>query len=85
LKIETNRIIIVQWVDAQADASWEEDTKAHLADCVTVGFVISETKEALCVASTISEPHNNCRIHIPKRWIKSRRELYIQEIKDGKD
>lgn len=79
MKIETNRITIVQWVDAQSDAGWEEDIKAHLSDCITVGFLVSETKEALCVASTVSEPHNNCRMHIPKKWIVSRRELNIGE------
>jgi hypothetical protein len=79
LKIETNKISIVKWVDAQADSGWEEDTKAHLADCTTVGFVVSETKEAVCVASTLSDPHNNCRMHIPKKWITSRRELNIGE------
>ena len=79
MKLDLNKISIITWVDAQADSSWEENTKAHLADCTTVGFVISETKQAICVASTVSEPHNNCRMHIPKKWIISRRELNIGE------
>ena len=79
MKIETNKITIVKWVDAQADVGWEEDIKAHLSDCITVGFLVSETKEALCIASTLSDPHNNCRMHIPKKWIVSRRELNIGE------
>jgi hypothetical protein len=85
LKIETDKITIVKWVDAQADASWEDNTKAHLADCITVGFVISETKQALCIASTVSEPHNNCRMHIPKKWITSRSELNIGEEDESSD
>ena len=79
MKIETNKITIVKWVDAQSDAGWEEYIKAHLSDCITVGFLVSETKEALCIASTLSDPHNNCRMHIPKKWIVSRRELNIGE------
>ena len=83
MKIQTDKINIVEWWDAQAEAGWDENVKADLADCITVGFLISETKEAICVASTWAEPHSNCRIHIPKKWIKSRRELLIEEVQDG--
>lgn len=79
MKVQSNKIEIIEWVDAQAESSWEEDVKAHLADCLTVGFLISETKEAICIASTWAEPHSNCRIHIPKKWIKSRKEIDIGE------
>ena len=77
--IDTTKIVVVEWLDAQAEASWEENVKAHLASCVSVGFLINETKDAICIASTWAEPHSNCRIHIPKKWITSRKELSIGE------
>ena len=77
--IDTTKIVVVEWLDAQAEASWEENVKAHLAECMSVGFLISETKDAVCLASTWSEPHSNCRIHIPKKWITSRKEISIGE------
>lgn len=85
MKLNTSKILVIKWIDAQADTGWEEGTKAHLADCITVGFVVSETKQAICVATTISEPHNNCRMHIPKKWIISRKEIDIGEEDESGD
>ena len=77
--IDATKIVVIEWLDAQAEASWEENVKAHLAECTSVGFLISETKDAVCLASTWAEPHSNCRIHIPKKWITSRKEISIGE------
>ena len=79
MKLDANKINVIKWTDAQADAGWEEGTKAHLAECITVGFVVSENRQTVCIASTLSDPHNNCRMHIPKKWIDSRKEIEIGE------
>ncbi len=68
-------IIQVKWIDAVADSGWEEKTKAEIHHCITVGFLIDETDEALCIASTWSHNQTNARIHIPKAWIKDRKVL----------
>jgi hypothetical protein len=68
-------IIQVSWIDAVADSGWEEKTKAEIHHCVTVGFLIDETDEALCIASTWSHNQTNARIHIPKAWIKDRKTI----------
>jgi hypothetical protein len=68
-------IIQLRWIDAVADAGWEEKTKAEIHHCVTVGFLVDETDEALCIASTWSHNQTNARIHIPKAWIKDRKVL----------
>ena len=44
----------VQWVDAVADAGWETNTKAEVHPCLSVGFVVEETDEAICLAAAIS-------------------------------
>lgn len=77
MPIDKDNIVVVEWVDAQSDAGWQEDVKAHLSECITVGFVVDENKHAICIASTYSDPHSNARMHIPKRWIKSRKNIYI--------
>ena len=68
-------IIQVSWIDAVADSGWEEKTKAEIHHCVTVGFLIDETDEAVCIASTWSHNQTNARIHIPKAWIKDRKTI----------
>jgi len=71
----TPSIVQVSWIDAVADSGWEEKTKAEIHHCVTVGFLIDETEEALCIASTWSHNQTNARIHIPKAWINNRKVL----------
>jgi hypothetical protein len=75
--IDINNIVVLEWVDAQSDAGWQEDVKAHLSECTTVGFIVDENKESICIASTYSDPHSNARMHIPKKWIKTRKSFYI--------
>lgn len=74
----TKPVIYVEWVDAVADAGWATNPKAEIHPCVTIGFLIDETKEAVCIASTISMSDTNARMHIPKAWIKNRRRIVIE-------
>ena len=71
----TPKIVHIEWIDAVADSGWEDKVKAQIDKCVTVGFLIDETEEAICIASTLSIDHNNARMHIPKAWIKNRKVL----------
>jgi hypothetical protein len=74
--MDTTQVIVqVRWIDAVADSGWEEKTKAEIHHCVTVGFLVDETEEALCIASTWSHNQTNARIHIPKAWIKDRKVI----------
>jgi hypothetical protein len=40
--------------------------------------LISETKDAICIASTVSKDNSNARIHIPKAWIKKRKVIKLE-------
>jgi hypothetical protein len=71
-------IVIVRWVDAHVDGSWEQETDGKLADVTTVGFLVKETDESLVIASTVSPPMHNCRITIPKAWIKERKVIKLE-------
>jgi len=68
IKLQDCPIIKITWIDAQADAGWDEP-KVDIAHCVTVGFLVGEDDEAICVAGTVSDHECNNRISIPKSWI----------------
>lgn len=61
-------VVRLTWIDAQADAGWEEP-KVDLATCITVGFLVAETDDGVCVAGTVSDHLCNNVISIPKSWI----------------
>jgi len=68
MKLQDCPVIKITWIDAQADAGWDEP-KVDIAQCVTVGFLVGETDDAICVAGTVSDHECNNRISIPKSWI----------------
>jgi hypothetical protein len=76
--LESSPIVYVHWVDAVADNGWEDVSKAAVHDCHTVGYLIDETKEAICLASTVSIDTSNARMHIPTAWIKKRKVLTLE-------
>lgn len=75
----TTKLVYLEWVDAVADSGWDSVKPPELHPCRTIGFVVSETKEAICVASTLSLEQNNARMHIPKKWIILRRNFKIED------
>lgn len=80
ITVDTNAIVIIEWMDAQCDSEWDEITEPELAKCITVGFLIAENKKAICLASTWTDPFSNARMHIPKAWIISRKSMSINSI-----
>lgn len=75
------KILLIEWVDSAGDPGWQhtEDIKAHLAHCQTVGFLVTETKEAIALAlsrttSNGFKPFGDI-ISIPKISITSKRVL----------
>jgi hypothetical protein len=76
--VVTTTVTYVHWVDAVADCEWQTDVKAEIHDCYTVGFIVNETAEAICIASTVSDKDSNARMHIPKAWIKERKVVKFE-------
>jgi hypothetical protein len=90
--VDTSRLIVIKWVDAVSDGGWEEHEKPDIHEVVTAGYVVSETKDAVCIASTVSGTFTNARMHIPKAWIKSRKVIKVESkytkpksVKDGRN
>lgn len=76
--VATTSVTYLHWTDAVAGIGWESDAKVEIHDCYTVGFIINETEEAVCIASTVSETDSNARMHIPKAWIKERKVVKFE-------
>ena len=72
----------VQWVDAVADAGWEDNSKADVHPVLSIGFLVDETDDAICLAAAISPDQSNSRIHIPKQWIKSIKKVRLDKFLD---
>lgn len=70
----------VQWVDAVADAGWEDNSKADVHPVISIGFIVDETEDAICLAAAISYDQSNSRIHIPKQWIKSIKKVRLDKF-----
>lgn len=79
--VDTSRLIVIKWVDAVSDGGWEEHEKPDVHEVITSGFIVSETKDAICIASTVSGTFTNARMHIPKAWIKSRKVIRLETTK----
>jgi hypothetical protein len=73
--LESSLIVYVEWVDAVSDAGWEDNVKVDIHPVCTVGFLIAETKDGICLASTVSGDNSNARMHIPKSWITKRKVI----------
>ena len=76
--VATPKLVYLEWVDAVADLGWEENVKACLHECHTVGYIIDETKDAIVVAATWSKTMSNARMHIPKAWIIKRKVINLE-------
>lgn len=76
--VDTSRLIVIKWVDAVSDGGWEEHEKPDIHEVTTAGYIVSENKDAICIASTVSGTFTNARMHIPKAWIKSRKVIKLE-------
>ena len=70
----------VQWVDAVSDAGWDTESKVEVHPCLSIGFIVDETPDAICLAAVISHDQSNSRIHIPKGWIKSIKKVTLDKF-----
>ena len=73
-------IAYVQWVDALSDSGWETEAKVDVHPCLSIGFLVDETEEGICLAAALSYEQSNSRIHIPKHWIKSMKKVTLDKF-----
>jgi len=65
-------LVIIEWMDAQSDSDWTDMEKVgcELATIQTVGFIVSETRQGLAVASSLDTTNGAASMVmvIPKKW-----------------
>jgi len=44
----------VQWVDAVSDSGWETEVKVDVHPCLSIGFIVDETEDAICLAAVLT-------------------------------
>lgn len=77
----TPDILLVEWIDSCGSSGWRPlaDIQQEPSRCQTVGWLVSENKEALTLALNRAENHDNVpfgeTICIPKIAIKRRTTL----------
>lgn len=76
--LATAKLVYIEWVDAVSDGGWEDDIKVDIHPVRTVGFLVSESKDGICLASTVSGEMTNARMHIPKAWITKRKVIKLE-------
>ena len=74
LKIESNSIVDVEWLDACAHMNVEKLNLTSLLEWLcpthTIGKVVAQDNNVLCVATNISAANGLDMIAIPIKWIK---------------
>lgn len=76
--LATAQVIYVEWVDAVSDGGWEDEVKVDIHPVRTIGYLVAETKDGICLASTVSGEMSNARMHIPKSWIVKRKVIKLE-------
>ncbi len=76
--LATASIVYIEWVDAVSDGGWEDEVKVDIHPVRTIGYLVSETNDGICLASTVSGEMSNARMHIPKSWIVKRKEVKLE-------
>ena len=73
-------LVHIEWFDAVAECEWGETLVAEAHPCRTLGFIVSENNDVICVASTVSFKESNAKIHIPKGWIHKITRFTVDRI-----
>ena len=86
------KLLLVDWVDSAGSTGWRQtdELQPEIGECQSVGFLVSETKEALALALNRSRLPNfrpfGEIVSIPKRCIiRSRVLLTLARPEAGDD
>ncbi|CAB4139365.1 hypothetical protein UFOVP347_18 [uncultured Caudovirales phage] len=76
---EGQTIHAIIWIDAVASSGWSTDpTETSVMTVMSVGRIVHEDDKQIVMAGTFGlgeDADTNCRIAIPKGWVKSQVQL----------
>jgi hypothetical protein len=74
LRIASSAIVQVHWLDACAHMNVEKLNPSNLEEWLcpthTIGKVVAQNSEVICIATNISAANGLDMIAIPVRWVK---------------
>lgn len=79
-------LVIVEWIDAEADCTWEDMKDVHewskkIFKCREVGWVIEDNKDMLVLTSQLGDENLiGNRSKIPKPWLVSKKIIKCPKI-----
>lgn len=74
-----HKVVLIEWIDAVTEQGWQKP--ADLMDaptCLTIGFLVKETKLSISVAATISDDEVNAVQTIPRAMVVRKRYVKIK-------
>lgn len=73
-------LVRIHWRDASSYEGWqlETDYKCKLAKCITVGYLIKNTKRKYVVINNIGNDQISGMVCIPKDWVI--RVKYLKKV-----
>ena len=75
-------IVYIEWWDAVSEAGWETVEQAETHPVLSIGFVVAEDNNAICIAAAISHDQSNSRMQIPKVMITKVKRVRLNRFLD---
>lgn len=75
-------IVYIEWWDAVSEAGWETVEQAETHPVLSIGFVVAEDNNAICIAAAISHDQSNSRMQIPKGMISKIKRVRLNKFLD---
>ena len=75
-------IVYIEWWDAVSEAGWETVEKAEAHPVLSIGFLVAEDDNAICIAAAISHDQSNSRMQIPKGMISKIKRVRLNKFLD---
>jgi len=75
-------IVYIEWLDAVSESGWETIEKAEAHPVLSIGFVVAEDDNAICIAAAISYDQSNSRMQIPKGMITKVKRVRLNRFLD---
>ena len=75
-------IVYIEWWDAVSEAGWETVEQAETHPVLSIGFVVAEDNNAICIAAAISYDQSNSRMQIPKGMITKVKRVRLNRFLD---
>lgn len=77
-------IRLVEWIDAEGGSRWQPEefyTDAHVAHCVSVGFVMSEDRERIVLCQSLDAGNATADNHIVIPAFSVTRQVTLRRAK----